>query len=305
MRVIGCAPSVRRQVSPGDASAVRRYATAAVHSTCSLLLPYAAAAHAASLRLRPLFTAGVTTGAWGAAAAAADGESEIDLAEQAAQKDILRLCAQLDAQLAGNHVARRASSATGAALLRAAAAAFPAAVEVSAAFEAVQGSPSPHFAVAFGCVYGALGVPWPTAARAYAFTAVRDIVSAATRLNVIGPMVRLLRSRTPHTLPAAHHAPHSLRRGASLHADDCTHSSVSPVSLLLSRPPSRRLPRSSTRWPTTRRPPSPPRSQRTYRPPRPPPRIQSWSCCRAGTTSCTLASSRAEEDTSQNQRKNE
>lgn len=176
-------------VSPGDAAAVRRFAAAAVHSACTLLLPYAAAAHAISFGLRPQVTAGACTGVWGVASTSED-PSAVDRAEAEAQRGIASLCAQLDAQLAGNHVARRASAATGAALLRAAGAAFPAAVDVSAAIEAVQSSAAPHFAVAFGCVYGALGVPWPTAARAFAFGTVRDTVSAATRLNVVGPMVR-------------------------------------------------------------------------------------------------------------------
>ena len=111
--------------------------------------------------------------------------------------------------LAGNRVASRASTATGAALLRAVTAAFgdaesggpgPDGGGVSrVAAEALRGAraasrPSPtrrpggHLATSFGAVAGSLGLSSARAARLFAYLTLRDTLSAATRLNLVGPL---------------------------------------------------------------------------------------------------------------------
>lgn len=111
--------------------------------------------------------------------------------------------------LAGNRVASRASAATGAALLRAVTAAFgdaesggpgPDGGGVSrVAAEALRGAraasrPSPtrrpggHLATSFGAVAGSLGLSSARAARLFAYLTLRDTLSAATRLNLVGPL---------------------------------------------------------------------------------------------------------------------
>eukprot|EP00752_Nemacystus_decipiens_P003883 g3569.t1 len=103
--------------------------------------------------------------------------------------------------------ARRASLAQGAGLLRAAQAMFPLGEECSgtisefralvrgggAAISGAGGDPASaiahgHHAPAFGAVCRALGVGEHQAARAFMFLVARDVVSAATRLSLIGPL---------------------------------------------------------------------------------------------------------------------
>lgn len=158
-------------VPPGDEAAVARFALAAVHSACALQLPFAAAAHAACTAPRAPPS--------GAAAAAATPDAAAVCGE---------LCVQLGAALAGNHVARRASASQGAAMLRAAHAAFPQEAAAAPCLAALRAHAAPHQAVAYGAVCGALGFSWPVSARAFVFAILRDTISAATRLNVIGPM---------------------------------------------------------------------------------------------------------------------
>ena len=110
--------------------------------------------------------------------------------------------------LAGNRVASRASTATGAALLRAVTAAFgdaesggpgPDGGVSRVAAEALRGAraasrPSPtrrpggHLATSFGAVAGSLGLSSARAARLFAYLTLRDTLSAATRLNLVGPL---------------------------------------------------------------------------------------------------------------------
>ncbi|CAH8359155.1 unnamed protein product [Eruca vesicaria subsp. sativa] len=45
-----------------------------------------------------------------------------------------------------------------------------------------------HHAPIFGLVCGLLGMDPETSQRAYLFVTLRDVVSAATRLNLVGPM---------------------------------------------------------------------------------------------------------------------
>ena len=187
-----------------------------------------------------------------------DDDASVDRESAAAAASAFSsLDAKMGALLAGNHVASRASAATGAALLRAFLAAHgsgdyyhtpgpdgnrtsdlgngappPApplggaplvAREATLALRDVKrGPPAPserapretprpvreegsetlhpkpvvlrarrprlHVAVVFGAVAGALGVDAERAARLFAYVVLRDVLSAATRLNLVGPL---------------------------------------------------------------------------------------------------------------------
>ncbi len=134
-----------------------------------------------------------------------------------AVEDFVALDRRLAARLVGNAAATRASAATGAALLRAAIAAFgnpPNANEsstesstessflsepltealrrakASARSERARATrlPGAHVAVVFGAVSGALGFGAKHAARMFVYLTLRDTLSAATRLNLLGPL---------------------------------------------------------------------------------------------------------------------
>lgn len=89
-----------------------------------------------------------------------------------------------------NEVARNASTTQGSALMRVAASVFSEipslAVMRSAALS--RGNVFFHHAPIFGLVCGALGFDTETTQRAYLFITMRDIISAATRLNLVGPL---------------------------------------------------------------------------------------------------------------------
>lgn len=131
---------------------------------------------------------------------------------------------RLAARLVGNAVAARASAATGAALLRAALVAFGKPKErndsdssssssvddsydsssffsagLTEALARAKGStrsekergtrlPGAHLAVAFGAIAGAAGFSARHAARMFCYLTLRDTLSAATRLNLLGPL---------------------------------------------------------------------------------------------------------------------
>lgn len=98
-----------------------------------------------------------------------------------------KLDRMLEAMLS-NEVARKASTAQGSALLRIAAAMFTEMPSLKAMREESLGTQvSFHHAPVFGLVCGLLGLAPETSQRAYLFTTLRDVMSAATRLNVIGP----------------------------------------------------------------------------------------------------------------------
>ena len=101
-----------------------------------------------------------------------------------------------------NHVARRASEATGNALLRVAAATFPEAEETTLKplRKRLRGDPTlrGHHAPLFGFIVGLVsrnggaggsggGIDGATAGRMLLFSILRDLVSAAVRLNLVGP----------------------------------------------------------------------------------------------------------------------
>ena len=89
-----------------------------------------------------------------------------------------------------NEVGRKASASQGSALVRVAAAVFsekPVFREMREAVVGPEGAHCHHAAV-FGLISGVFGFDGETAQRSYLFMTLRDSVSAATRLNLIGPL---------------------------------------------------------------------------------------------------------------------
>ncbi|KNA06607.1 hypothetical protein SOVF_179460 [Spinacia oleracea] len=98
-----------------------------------------------------------------------------------------KLDKMLDATLT-NEVARKASTTQGSALLRIAAAVFTELPSLKTMREqSLGGAISLHHAPIFGLVCGLLGLSPDISQRAYLFITLRDVISAATRLNLIGP----------------------------------------------------------------------------------------------------------------------
>ena len=100
---------------------------------------------------------------------------------------------RLGAHLAGNHVANRASVAMGAALIRAAIAAYEQDEKIGQKLKEVKRisraeKSGGHLATTFGAVVGCLGLSTRRAAILFAYLTLRDALSAATRLNLIGPL---------------------------------------------------------------------------------------------------------------------
>ncbi|GAB4858994.1 hypothetical protein Ancab_040383 [Ancistrocladus abbreviatus] len=94
----------------------------------------------------------------------------------------------LDAMLT-NEVARKASTAQGSALLRVATAIFTEIPSLKTMRDTSLrcGMVSFHHAPIFGLICGLLDFDSETSQRAYMFITMRDVISAATRLNMIGP----------------------------------------------------------------------------------------------------------------------
>jgi len=87
-----------------------------------------------------------------------------------------------------NHVANRASRVQGRSFLAAAEAAFEIA-EIGELRERVAaGEFYGHHAVMVGRVTSLLNLPLPRTVDWYLYTQLRDVISAATRLNIIGPL---------------------------------------------------------------------------------------------------------------------
>ncbi|PKI40271.1 hypothetical protein CRG98_039296 [Punica granatum] len=95
----------------------------------------------------------------------------------------------LDAMLT-NEVGRKASVAQGSALIRVASAAFLEIPSLKMIRERFLGSGTVcfHHAPVFGLICGLIGLDSETSQRAYVFITMRDVISAATRLNLIGPL---------------------------------------------------------------------------------------------------------------------
>ncbi|KAK3016910.1 hypothetical protein RJ639_006515 [Escallonia herrerae] len=95
----------------------------------------------------------------------------------------------LDATLT-NEVGRKASITQGSALMRVAAAVFTEVPSVKMMRDTSlgTGAVSFHHAPIFGLVCGLLGFDSGTSQKAFMFVTLRDVISAATRLNVVGPL---------------------------------------------------------------------------------------------------------------------
>ncbi|PWA84438.1 Urease accessory protein UreF [Artemisia annua] len=95
----------------------------------------------------------------------------------------------LDATLT-NEISRKASVSQGSALMRVSSSVF---VEIPSlkmmrSASLSNGDVRFHHAPIFGLVCGLLGFDSETSQRAYMFITMRDIISAATRLNLVGPL---------------------------------------------------------------------------------------------------------------------
>ncbi|XP_010521247.1 PREDICTED: urease accessory protein F isoform X2 [Tarenaya hassleriana] len=89
-----------------------------------------------------------------------------------------------------NEISRKASMSQGSALFRVAASVFTEIPSLKTIRDASLGSKniSCHHAPIFGLICGLLGIDAETSQRAYLFITLRDLVSAATRLNLVGPI---------------------------------------------------------------------------------------------------------------------
>ncbi|XP_047076371.1 urease accessory protein F-like [Lolium rigidum] len=89
-----------------------------------------------------------------------------------------------------NEVGRKASTSQGSALLRVAASVFTEIQALQDLRKTFLGSTSVsfHHAPIFGLICGLVGFDSETTQRAYMFVTMRDVISAATRLNLIGPL---------------------------------------------------------------------------------------------------------------------
>ncbi|VVA92103.1 unnamed protein product [Arabis nemorensis] len=89
-----------------------------------------------------------------------------------------------------NQVSSKASISQGSALFRVAASVFTEIPNLKMIRDASLGSKKVcfHHAPVFGLICGLLGMDPKTSQRAYLFVTLRDVVSAATRLNLVGPM---------------------------------------------------------------------------------------------------------------------
>ncbi|KAK8953243.1 hypothetical protein KSP40_PGU001926 [Platanthera guangdongensis] len=101
----------------------------------------------------------------------------------------LKLDRLLEASLT-NEISRKASSSQGSALMRIAASIFLEIPSLKKIRESalISGNCLFHHATVFGLVCGLLGFGSEFSQRAYMYMATRDILSAATRLNLIGPI---------------------------------------------------------------------------------------------------------------------
>lgn len=89
-----------------------------------------------------------------------------------------------------NEVGRKASVSQGSSLMRVAACVFTEIPSLKSMRDVSIGSGvvSFHHAPVFGLICGLLGMDSGTAQRGYLFTTMRDVISAATRLNLVGPI---------------------------------------------------------------------------------------------------------------------
>lgn len=143
-----------------DARALERFAVTALENAGALLLPFVSAASR------------------GARATGVEAWAALDRGLHAVM---------------ANGVARAASVGQGKALVRLAGGVFTEIAPEVAAMRGCVMAKKParahgHHAVVVGRLLGLLGVDAATAQRAYLYLTLRDVLSAATRLNLVGPM---------------------------------------------------------------------------------------------------------------------
>ncbi|KAG6577885.1 Urease accessory protein [Phytophthora cinnamomi] len=145
-----------------DASSLRAFLSASLHQSANFALPLVFSAHQIGADADPV-------------------EAALQLNGRASA-------------LYSNHVARKASLAQGAALLRLALSTYaPSHPRVQTLLHLRKEAkrrkqPGVHHAVLFGLVCALLGVGAEPAQRMYLFVTTRDVLSAATRLNLVGPL---------------------------------------------------------------------------------------------------------------------
>jgi urease accessory protein UreF len=126
-----------------------------------------------------------------------DAHKAVKRIQNKVQLDYLREIARLDAQfqsLMSNDVAQRASVLQGKGFLRVAQEAFPS-EKLLMLEQFIRRSKSSgnmptygHYPVLFGFVCGNLGIPVNITRRMFLRCIVRDIISAASRLSIVGPL---------------------------------------------------------------------------------------------------------------------
>ncbi|KAK8526080.1 hypothetical protein V6N12_020561 [Hibiscus sabdariffa] len=90
-----------------------------------------------------------------------------------------------------NEVGRKASASQGSSLMRVTASVFTQLPSLKSMRDVSIASPgvvSFHHAPVFGLICGLFGMDSGTSQRAYLFMTMRDVISAATRLDLVGPM---------------------------------------------------------------------------------------------------------------------
>jgi len=107
--------------------------------------------------------------------------------DQASDRALVRVDRWCDAFLS-NHVANRASRVQGRSFLTAAEAAFEIAEIGELRQSVASGELNGHHAVLVGRVTRLLDLPLDRTVAWYLYTQLRDVISAATRLNIIGPL---------------------------------------------------------------------------------------------------------------------
>lgn len=111
----------------------------------------------------------------------------VHTSDQASDQALVRVDRWCDAFLS-NHVANRASRVQGRSFLTAAEAAFEIAEIGELRQSVASGELNGHHAVLVGRVTRLLDLPLDRTVAWYLYTQLRDVISAATRLNIIGPL---------------------------------------------------------------------------------------------------------------------
>lgn len=166
---LGLEAAVQEKLVSGGGASLDRFLSSTLHQTANFALP-------------------IVFSAYRGAAQAPDAAQVVEA--------FLQLNAQATA-LYSNHVAKKASLAQGAAMLRLAISTYASDSSADSRFSALLAArkeskrrkhPGVHHAVVFGTVCALLGIHADECQRMYLFVTVRDVLSAATRLNLIGPM---------------------------------------------------------------------------------------------------------------------